>query len=248
LLQDFLRRVKLFADLDGAQLDRLAGALQEERVPAFHLVFREGEPVDALVLIKEGMVMVGRDEADEPQQALARLEEGDFFGEPGLLNDKARHYASARAVTPSVLLRIAKPDLVALLTAWPELELKLRAEISRRHGRQVSALLGLAGQRDVRIRLGLDARVEMEDGAVLSAVLETLSLGGLSLSRVPDRWHLGMPLRFSLGRSGEPALLQVAGSVVWREGDAVGIAFDPEAAGKADLVHGALRRFLEDRR
>ena len=183
-----------------------------------------------------------------PQQVLARLEEGGFFGEMGLLNDKARRYASARTAAPTVLLRMEKPDLVKILAGNPGLELKFRAEVIRRHGMNVSALLGLAGQRDVRIRLGVDAVMELEDGARLSVTLENLSLGGVGLSGVPEAWQTGQAVHFRLGLAGEPEILGVRGTVTWREGDTIGIAFAPEAAGDALLVQRALRRFLDARR
>jgi CRP-like cAMP-binding protein len=248
LLKEFLRRVSLFIDLDDAQLERLAGAAKEERHPAYKLIFREGDGVDAFYLVREGMVTVFRDVPGKPQQVLARLEEGGFFGEMGLLNDKARRYASARTAAPTVLLRIEKPDLIQILAGNPGLELKFRAEVIRRHGMNVSALLGLAGQRDVRIRLGVDAVMEMEDGARLSVTLENLSLGGVGLSGAPITWRTGQEVHFRLGLAGEPGILDVRGTVTWREGDTIGIAFVPEAAGDALLVQKALRRFLDARR
>src|SRR4029077_15526906 len=151
-------------DLDDEQLARLAAVAIAERHPAYELVFREGDPVDAFYNVQEGLVNVFRDEQGKPQQVLARLEEGGFFGEMGLLNDKARRFASARTAAPTVLLRMEKPDLIKILAGNPGLELKFRAEVIRRHGMNVSALLGLAGQRDVRIRLGVDAVMGLEDG------------------------------------------------------------------------------------
>ena len=248
MLKDFLRGIALFAELDDEQLGRLAGSLQEEHHPAYQLIFREGDPVDAFYIVRSGLVTVFRDEPGRPQQVLARLEEGGFFGEMGLLNDKARRYASARTAAPTVLLRVEKPDLIELLAGNPALELKFRAEVIRRHGMNVSALLGLAGQRDVRIRLGVPAVLELEDGAKLSVVLENLSLGGIGLSGVPVAWQTGFLVRFRLGRPGEPGILDVSGTVSWREGETVGIAFGPEAAGDPVLVNRALRRFMEGRR
>ena len=248
MLKDFLRRVNLFTDLDDGQLGALAGLVKEERHAAYELIFREGDPVDSFYIVREGLVTVFRDEPGRPQQALARLEEGGFFGEMGLLNDKARRYASARTAAPTVLLRLEKADLIRILSANPGLELKFRAEVIRRHGMNVSALLGLAGQRDVRIRLGFDAVLEMEDGTRLPVQLENLSLGGVGLSAIPESWQVGHPVRFRLGRPGEPDVLDVDGTVTWREGDTVGIAFGPEAAGNAALIHRVLRRFLDGRR
>ena len=204
--------------------------------------------MDSFYIVREGLVTVFRDEPGKPQQALARLEEGGFFGEMGLLNDKARRYASARTAAPTVLLRIEKADLIKILSANPGLELRFRAEVIRRHGMNVSALLGLAGQRDVRIRLGFDAVLEMEDGTRLPVQLENLSLGGVGLSGVPESWQVGHSVRFRLGRPGEPDVLDVNGTVTWREGNTVGIAFGPEAAGNATLIHRVLRRFLDGRR
>lgn len=247
-MKEFLRQISLFKELDDEQLGRLAALMEEERHPAYKLIFREGDPVDAFYMVREGMVTVFRDVPGKPQQVLARLEVGGFFGEMGLLNDKARRYASARTAAPTVLLRVEKPDLIKVLAGNPALELKFRAEVIRRHGMNVSALLGLAGQRDVRIRLGVPAVLELEDGAKLSVVLENLSLGGVGLSGVPVGWQTGFPLRFRLGRPGEPGILDVSGIVTWREGETVGIAFGPEAAGDPVLVNRALRRFMAGRR
>jgi CRP-like cAMP-binding protein len=248
LLNDFLRQVSLFADLDEGPLDHLAVLMKEEHHPAYQLIFREGDEVDAFYVVREGTVTVFRDEPGKPQQVVARLEEGGFFGEMGLLNDKARRYASARTAAPTTLLRIEKPDLTQILATNPGLELKFRAEVIRRHGMNVSALLGLAGQRDVRIRLGIDAVLTLEDGTRLAVTLENLSLGGVGLSGVPTAWQIGHPVAFRLGLDDEPVILTVAGAVTWREGDTVGIAFAPEAAGNATVVQRALRRFLDSRR
>jgi len=244
----FLRAIPLFADLDDDQLDRLAALAHEEHHPAYQLIFREGDGVDAFYMVRHGMVTVFRDETGRPQQVVARLEEGGFFGEMGLLNDKARRYASARTAAPTTLLRIEKADLIRLLATNPGLELRFRAEVIRRHGMNVSALLGLAGQRDVRIRLGIDVVLRLPDGTRLSVILENLSLGGVGLSGVPSVWQLGHAVQFQLGLAGEPDILDVAGAVTWREGDTVGIAFGPEDAGNALVVQRALRRFLDSRR
>lgn len=250
MLREFLRSVSLFRELEEPQIQRLAEIVREEAVPSRTVVFREGDPVDAFYLVRDGLVTVFREEKGKPLQVLARLEPGGFFGEMGLLNDKARRIASARTATATVLLRIEKDDLIALLTDNPMLELKFRAEVIRRHGMNVSALLGLAGQRDVRIHIGTPARIHLDDGSTLDLTLENLSLGGLGLSGVPgDRsWQLKQPVRFSLSVPGEPPILRVIGVITWRENDAVGIAFGPDTAGDAALIHRIVRTFLERRK
>ncbi|HEX7180719.1 MAG TPA: cyclic nucleotide-binding domain-containing protein [Thermoanaerobaculia bacterium] len=248
MLRDFLRNVSLFKDLEDEQLRRMEAALRQESLPAKQVIFREGDPVDAFYLVKEGLVTVFREEKGKPLQVLARLEPGGFFGEMGLLNDKARRVASARTALPTVLLRMEKPDLIALLADNPILELKFRAEVIRRHGMNISALLGLAGQRDVRIHLSADAVMTLEDGAEMDVRLENLSLGGVGLSGVPDTWQIKDPVCFNLGRKGEPPILKVNGVVTWREGGSVGVAFDGETAGNAPLIQRVLRTFLDSRK
>jgi CRP-like cAMP-binding protein len=248
LLRDFLRSVSLFQGLEGDQLQLLEDLVREETVAAKQVIFREGDAVDAFYLVKEGLVTVFREEKGRPLQVLARLEPGGFFGEMGLLNDKARRVASARASLPTVLLRMERSDLVTVLAANPMLELKFRAEVIRRHGMNVSALLGLAGQRDVRIHLRVPALITLEDGVQLEMVLENLSLGGIGLSGAPDAWQVKQPVCFILGLPGELSILPVTGEITWREGDAVGIAFESDAAGNAPLIQRVLRKFLDARR
>lgn len=247
MLRQFLRRIPLFADLEDGQLQRLEGMIREENSPAKRVIFREGDPVDAFYIVKDGLVTVYREEKGKPLQVLARLEEGGYFGEMGLLNDKARRFASARTTLPSVLLRIEKHDLVELLAEIPILELKFRAEVIRRHGMNVSALLALAGQRDVRIRLGVDAVIVLPDGRSMPVKLENLSIGGIGLSGGPG-WEVRQPVRFAVALPDEEPILEVTGTVTWKEGDTIGIAFDPGVAGDPNLIHRAIRRFLDSRR
>jgi CRP-like cAMP-binding protein len=249
LLREFLRSISLFRDLEPAQLQRLEEIVREQPVASRQVIFREGDPVDAFYLVKEGLVTVFREEKGKPLQVLARLEAGGFFGEMGLLNDKARRIASARTALPTVLLRIEKDDLIALLAENPMLELKFRAEVIRRHGMNVSALLGLAGQRDVRIHIGAPARILLDDGASHDVTLENLSLGGIGVSGGPAAaWQVHQPVRFSLSVPGEPPILRVIGVVTWKEKASVGIAFGPDTAGDAALIHRVVRIFLERRK
>ncbi|PYQ61869.1 MAG: hypothetical protein DMF53_14340, partial [Acidobacteria bacterium] len=81
-----------------------------------------------------------------------------------------------------------------------------------------------------------------------SVTLENLSLGGVGLSGVPENWQTGQTVHFRLGLAGEPEILDVRGTVTWREGDTIGIAFSTDAAGEALLIQKALRRFLDARR
>lgn len=249
MLRDFLRRIPLFTGLEDDQVRQLEGMIREEDSPAKRVIFREGDPVDAFYIVKDGLVTVYREEKGKPLQVLARLESGGYFGEMGLLNDRSRRFASARTTLPSVLLRIEKADLVHLLAEIPILELKFRAEVIRRHGMNVSALLSLAGQRDVRIRIEKDAEIVLPDGDRTPVTLENLSIGGIGLSGpVPARWEIRHQTRFALALPDEVPILEVAGSVTWKEGATVGIAFDPEVSTDPNRIYRVVRTFLDNRR
>jgi hypothetical protein len=99
----------------------------------------------------------------------------------------------------------------------------------------------------VRIRLGVEAEQEI-DGEAVPVVLENLSIGGVGLSHVPVLWQTGTPVHFRLGLPSEPGILDVRGTITWREGDTVGIAFDPEVVTNPVMIQRALRRFLDGRR
>ncbi len=247
MLIEFLRSLPLFADLDRPTLVPLVARAREEQHVEGEEIFREGDEVDAFHLVLEGQMSVTREVDEGTPQELARLGPGGYFAEMGLLN-KARRLATAKIVAPSAILRIEKPDLIEFLRAHPETELKLRSEIVRRHGRNASALLALAGHRDPRIRLGMPALATFDDGLRASFVLENLALGGVAVSGVPNDWLPGKRVGFHLGLSRDPEILDVQGTISWREGDAVGIALDAATSGDGSEIQNALSRFLEKRR
>ena len=85
---DVLRKVPLFAGLEGPDLERLAGVLREHTFPEGAVITREGERgarVLAFFVIAEGTasVVVGG-------EAKAPLGPGDHFGEIGLFYDEPR--------------------------------------------------------------------------------------------------------------------------------------------------------------
>jgi CRP-like cAMP-binding protein len=83
------------------------------------MVFRAGDPGDALYIVARGEVEIlpqgdGGGPAGMGSAAIARLGEGQAFGEMALLTGGART-ASARAASDVLLLAIAKPEFDALV-------------------------------------------------------------------------------------------------------------------------------------
>jgi ATP-binding cassette subfamily B protein len=93
-----LSRIGLLASLPGEQLNRLAGRMTREEVPAGAAIVRQGEEGERFYVVLAGMLNVTQDTIGDRRI----LRPGDFFGEVAL----AMHFprtASVRAVTPAVV-------------------------------------------------------------------------------------------------------------------------------------------------
>lgn len=123
-----LRAVPLFRNLPGGILEAVAARLRPERYEQGAVVFRRGDPADALYLVQAGQVDVLAGGTEEP---VASLGPGGFFGEVGLVLGEPRS-ATLRAATDAELLVLDRADLDALLAKHPTVGLELSRELSRR--------------------------------------------------------------------------------------------------------------------
>lgn len=108
-----LRAVPLFADLDSADLERLAEGVEHVRLLAGSILFEEGDDGDHAYVIQEGEIDILKI-TGEREVLIARRGPGDVIGEMALL-DVAPRMAAARASTDSTLLSIPKAHLDELL-------------------------------------------------------------------------------------------------------------------------------------
>ncbi len=238
---DALRRVSLFQDLDEHELARLGRRFMELAVPRHALVVRDGETTTGFYVVREGSVAVLRQTVGKPEQLLAHLHQGEFFGELGIFGE-GRHMASVRAIEPSKVLRITGKDLLEFFGEHPEIEQKLQLAAARRHLANVTALLELGRRREARIYLAQPVQIE-SGGALTTAVLENLSLDGLCLSGAPSDWQAGRDVSFGLGlREG---LLRLRGRVLWRRQQTVGLRFEKRTANHDTIIQMAIRVALE---
>ena len=82
---DLLKRVPLFSDLEGRELDRIANSMKERTFDAGETIAREGEGGVGFFVIEDGTakVSVGGEER-------RTLGPGDYFGEIALISEGAR--------------------------------------------------------------------------------------------------------------------------------------------------------------
>jgi signal transduction histidine kinase len=97
-----------------AVAERLAGCVQECSCDAGDVVFEEGSSSDCICLVLEGRVDICKRDPAGDNQAVATVEENDYFGEFGLL-DKQPRSATALAATDCRLACIGVEDFHACL-------------------------------------------------------------------------------------------------------------------------------------
>ena len=114
-----LRRIKILADLNDAQLSHLSDFLELQHIPQWTTVVRQGDPGDAMYLILEGelraRVMVG-----DRETILSTFGPGDFFGDIALFDHGPRS-ADVLANVDSSLFRLSSVAFERLAKEAPAL-------------------------------------------------------------------------------------------------------------------------------
>src|SRR5215469_14109822 len=114
----FLKRNPLFNSLGDQILTELADTAKSVNLEQGSTLLREGEPADALYLIKSGRVHItSRTEKGDPQ-ALAFLSRGDAVGELSLLTGENQPFGVVLD-TACEFLVISKADFDDLLEHQP---------------------------------------------------------------------------------------------------------------------------------
>jgi CRP/FNR family transcriptional regulator, cyclic AMP receptor protein len=116
----FLRQAAIFADLDDAELLRIAEICREQTYQPGQTIFKEGEPGNRLFLIAEGDVRISRDIPGSGEEALAVLKTGACFGEMAVF-DRSERSTDAISNGGCRLVTISRADLEMVLDLDPEL-------------------------------------------------------------------------------------------------------------------------------
>ena len=133
-----------FSILLAAELPKIAGAVRTIRVPAREIIFKEGEPGDAMYVVDEGSVEIVLGSLDAEARVLSHVGPGGVLGEMAILDDKPRS-ATARAEFDSVLRLVPRDEALRLFAQSPHLVLALMRDFTQRmrdsNARHVEELL-----------------------------------------------------------------------------------------------------------
>jgi CRP-like cAMP-binding protein len=127
----FLRNVPIFADLEDAQLDKIAKLGTRKKYKKGNIIVLEKEMGAALFVIITGKVKVVRTDEDGREVILSIFGPGEFFGEMSLLDGLARS-ATVVAIAKSELFMIHRREFLDLLNEFPAVAISLLAELTMR--------------------------------------------------------------------------------------------------------------------
>jgi len=130
---------ELFRSFSPPERKRLLEMFIPQEFAAGALILEEGQPGDSLYLIKKGEVEVFTRDLQGEILPLARLKEGDFFGEISLITGRPRT-ASVKARQGVELLRLPKADFNQILKIHPEILTVLEESLRYRLGNKLMAL------------------------------------------------------------------------------------------------------------
>lgn len=112
---EFLRRVEIFENVSDPDLEKIGSMVKERRIPENHVLFKEGDPGDALYMVTDGRIKVFTGEGAN-EHVLAFYGEGQVLGEMALLTGEPRS-ATAKSETETHLMTLSKADFDGYLGA-----------------------------------------------------------------------------------------------------------------------------------
>ena len=119
----FLIEFPIFRDFDGNDIDALGSLCSEQAYKAGEGVVKEGEPADAMYVVKSGVLDVCRMVSGE-LRPINLLSAGEFFGEMALIDGSPRS-ADVLCKEDAVLIRLSGDAFRRLKKEQPATALKI---------------------------------------------------------------------------------------------------------------------------
>ena len=114
-------RTPLFSDLTTDELAYVSEQVEVLQVKAGSTLFREGDPGDSLFIITHGEVNILSRNAKGEEVEVARLKNGEFFGEFAFFSNSKRQ-ADAVTSSESELLELTRETLIDVTQKYPRVK------------------------------------------------------------------------------------------------------------------------------
>jgi small-conductance mechanosensitive channel/CRP-like cAMP-binding protein len=132
--KDAFTQIPVFVPLTPEELDALSHDAVIQTFAAGEHVVHQGDPGDALYVIRSGTALVRVRTPDGADREVARLARGEFFGEMALLTGEPRS-ATVVAIEDLETLVVFKEAMQGLMQRRPELAQEIAETVEvRRHG------------------------------------------------------------------------------------------------------------------
>ena len=122
---------EIFGALEDAVRRRLEGELSWVYLQRDEVLFREGDPADALYVVLQGRLQVVREREGRPLEVVTEIGRGQPVGEIGLITGDARS-STVRAIRDTELIRFSEQGFRALLRESPQALIPLMRTLARR--------------------------------------------------------------------------------------------------------------------
>jgi len=122
--EDFLQSISLFEELNKDEIAEILHIGRVKELKKDTVIFKERDKSDSLFVIYEGKVRISKMIPKIGEEALAILEEGNYFGEMSLVEDSSRS-AWAIAHSDVILLEIPLEEFRKLMEKNKDLALKV---------------------------------------------------------------------------------------------------------------------------
>jgi CRP/FNR family transcriptional regulator, cyclic AMP receptor protein len=136
---EILRKVAIFADLSGAELQFLAERAVSRDYETGDIVFSEGEPCAGLFVVETGALRIYKSSPSGREQVLSIEGPGSSVAELPVF-DGGNYPASTSAAKPTRVLFVSKQDFYSLCLVHPKVALKVLKVVGARLRRLVGII------------------------------------------------------------------------------------------------------------
>ena len=144
--------IELFRGLPPGFIDELIPKCEIQRYELRGVpLVTQGEPGDALYIVRDGFVQVVREREDGTRRVLAYPRAGEYFGEMAMFETDVR-WASVLTAGKCELIKIKRDDFLDLCRRYPQIEQQCRRLIAERREQEktitpeISEMLERSGQ------------------------------------------------------------------------------------------------------
>jgi CRP-like cAMP-binding protein len=116
----FLKKVRIFHELDLELLLSIAEKLHEDDYDAGEKIFMPGQVANRIYFIAQGTVLI----SDERLKPFIELGVGDYFGDESLFNEQPRNYA-ALCKKDALFLTLSRSHLLSIISECPSVAVAL---------------------------------------------------------------------------------------------------------------------------